>query len=178
MKKARRHEGTEARRGGSVTLRRLACAVGLVVVGVVGVGQGEDGRAPEVDAPVVRFAAYDVFVDSEDEGLGAWQVDVKAAEGQNAGTVKIVGIEGGETDVYKEPPVYDPRAMMRDRVIIGAWSTEKELPRGRTRVARIHVRLEGPAEWEPEFDVALDTAATGEGAVIAGEVSLEKGARP
>ena len=69
-------------------------------------------------------------------------------------------------------------AMMRDRVIIGAFSTAPELPHAKTRVARIHVRLEGPTDWTPEFDVTLDTAATGEGAVIPAEVILEKGARP
>jgi hypothetical protein len=148
----------------------------LLAIGFLAIGQAPDTR--ERPTPDVRFAAYDVYVDSGKQPLGAWQVDVKAADGQNAGTVKIVGIEGGDAEVYKQPPVYDPRAMMRDRVIIGAYSTAADLPHGRTRVATIHVRLEGPADWQPEFDVKLDTAATSEGAVIAGEVTLEKGARP
>lgn len=158
--------------------RTALCALGLLAVGVVGIGQGEDTERERRVVPEVRFAAYDVFVDSGEQALGAWQVDVHAGEGRNAGTVKIVGIEGGEAGVYREPPVYDPRAMMRDRVIIGAYSTAADLPRGRTRVATIHVRIEGPAGWEPEFDVTLETAATGEGAAIAGEVRLEKGERP
>lgn len=184
MRKGQGDKGTKGQRGERTKghmakwQRRALCALGLVAIGIVGIGQGEDARGEKPVAPEVRFAAYDVFVDSGAQPLGAWQVDIKADEGKNAGTVKIVGIEGGEAEVYRKPPVYDPRAMMRDRVIIGAYSTAADLPHGRTRVARIHVRLDGPADWQPEFDVKLDTAATGEGAAIAGEVSLEKGARP
>ena len=86
----------------------------------------------------------------------------------------------GESEAYRTPPVYDPKAMMHDRVIIGAYSTAEEdsLPRGRTRVARVHVRVEGPAGFEPEFAVVLETAGTAHGARIAGEVTIEKGERP
>jgi hypothetical protein len=158
----------------------LLVTVGLLLCCVAALGQGE-GRAPGGEGGrVVRFAAYDVFVDCGDVALAAWQVDVHGAEGRNAGSIAIVGIEGGEHEAFARPPHYDPRAMQHDRVILGAFSTADEdaLPRGRTRVARIHVRLEGPEGFEPEFDVRLETASAPLGAVVDGEVSIEKGERP
>lgn len=151
----------------------------LIVFGVLALGQGQATREKGGQSSV-RFAAYDVFVDSGESPLGAWQVDVRAPGERNAGSVRIVGIEGGESEAYAKPPKYDPRAIQRDRVIIGAFSTLDAalLPTGRKRVARIHVRLEGPEGFVPEFEVTLETAATPLGAIIDGEVSIEKGARP
>lgn len=82
-----------------------------------------------------HFVAIDIFVDSGPGPLAAYQVDFASPD------VKIVGVEGGDTGPFHAAPYYDERAIQSERVIIGALSTlpAEQLPRGRTRVARIHV---------------------------------------
>ncbi len=48
----------------------------------------------------VRFDAIDVFVQTGNEPIAAYQLDLKAAKGN----VTIVGIEGGDADVFAAPP--------------------------------------------------------------------------
>lgn len=117
-----------------------------------------------------RFEAIDVFVDSGLQSLAAWQLELKST----ADDVQIVGIEGGEHPAFKEPPYYDSRAMNSNRVIIAAFSTEDNLPSGRSRVARIHVQVRGPEArtWMSE----LTTAATADGTRIPAVISIQKAA--
>ena len=114
----------------------------------------------------VRFEAIDVFVDSGDQTLAAWQLELSSM----AGDARIVGIEGGEHPAYATPPYYDPKAMKSNRVIIGAFSQNESLPSGRCRVARIHVQLTGPGSrlWKSE----LTTSATAGGEKIPASVSI------
>jgi hypothetical protein len=86
--------------------------------------------------------------------------------------VKIVGVEGGEHVAFREPPYYDPAALSRDRIIIAAFNTGRDLPRGKTRVARLHLAITGP---EPEYTAKLDIAASAEGAAIPATISEEPG---
>lgn len=67
------------------------------------------------------------------------------------------GVEGGDHPAFKAPPYYDPRALTQDRIIIAAFGTAENLPTGKTRVARIHVRISG--EPRPDFGVQLIVAA-------------------
>ena len=117
-----------------------------------------------------RFEAIDVFVDSGDEHLAAWQLELRST----ANDVQIVGIEGGEHSAFKEPPYYDSRAMNNNRVIIAAFSTGDNLPSGRSRVARIHVQVRGPGAqtWVSE----LMTSATADGTRIPAGISIQKAA--
>ncbi len=117
-----------------------------------------------------RFEALDVFVDSGVQRLAAWQLEVKCT----ANDVQIVGIEGGEHPAFAEPPYYDKRAMNHNRVIIAAFSTDNNLPSGRSRVARIHVQVRGQGgrTWLSE----LTTAATADGTRIPAAISLAKAA--
>lgn len=143
--------------------------IGLALVGVLAMGGawGQDQKAVGVPAGKdVKFAAYDVFVDPGAEGLAAYQVEIKDA----AGVVKIVGIEGGE-GVYKQAPYYDPAAMQHEHVIIGALSTSAaaELPKGLTRVARVHVMIEG---GEPKWESVLMTAGAEGGRKIEGAMKV------
>jgi hypothetical protein len=123
------------------------------------------------DAARVRFAAVDVYVDSGRQPLAAYQFELKAT----AGDVQIVGIEGGEHAAFREAPYYDPAAMMQHRVIIAAFSTGKDLPTGRTRVARVHVRVAGATE--PEYAIELEAAASPDGQRIDATASWEQGER-
>jgi hypothetical protein len=117
----------------------------------------------------VRFQAVHVSVESGDQPLAAYQLDLRAS----IGNVRIVGIEGGEHPAFADPPYYDPAAIQGDRVIIGAFSTAHAdtLPAGRTRIATIHVQLTG--DRQPEYKAELSVAATADGDAIPGRLILD-----
>lgn len=108
-------------------------------------------------APSVRFATVDIYVDSGDQPLAAYQCELTAE--QNG--VKIVGIEGGEHAAFRDPPYYDPAALMNRRVILAAFNTGADLPKGKSRVARVHVRIAGDAE--PQYELTLIAAGAPDG---------------
>jgi hypothetical protein len=118
--------------------------------------------------PAVRFEAVDVYVDSGKSPLAAYQFELAA----EVGDMKIVGIEGGEHAAFKEPPYYDPAALMKHRVIIAAFNTGADLPSGKTRVARVHVQVTGDAE--PEYVVKLHVAASADGKEIKATTTIER----
>lgn len=135
--------------------------------------QGREQWKPiEPSTPGVRFAYIDVYVDPGSRPLAAYQLDLKATRA--AGSVKIVGIEGGESAAYKQPPYYDPKAMQRDRVILAAYSTAppSDLPTARTRVARIHIEITD--DKRPAFACTLTSAADFSGERIQGEVDIKQ----
>jgi len=117
----------------------------------------------------VRFAAYEVFVDSGAEPLAAWQLEIRAAKGD----VKITGIEGGEHAAFRQPPHHDPKAIQRERVKLAAFSTAAadRLPKGRTRVATVHVQVSGRVQ--PEFTVKVEAAANAGGKKISMEAVIK-----
>jgi hypothetical protein len=125
--------------------------------------------AQESPTKPVRFLAVDVFVDSTNKPLAAYQLEFAASGG-----AKIVGIEGGKHAAFKEAPFYDVKAMQHERVIIGAFSTAKadKLPVGKTRVATIHIQATG--DQPLRFDVKVKTAATVEGRKISTHASAEE----
>src|SRR5690554_6874465 len=53
---------------------------------------GDAAQLPGAGAGAVRFAAVNLYVDSGEAPLAAWQIDFRDARG----VVRIVGIEGGE----------------------------------------------------------------------------------
>ncbi len=147
----------------------LAFGVGIGAA-CLGFSQQPERRANEPEARArietgLRFEAFDILVDSGQSPLSAYQVEVKANPAA-VGTTKItlVGVEGGEHAAYKDAPHYDPAALhadqLKDRIILAAFNTGADLPTGKTRVARIHVQVEGP---EPVFTVVVKAAATANG---------------
>ena len=112
-------------------------------------------------AGAVRFGAVDVFVDSGAEALAAYQFDLKVT----AGDVALVGVEGGEHRAFTRPPYYDPKALAQQRIVIAGFDTGSDLPRGKTRVARLMVRVSGAVE--PAYDAALVVAASADAKAIA-----------
>ncbi len=120
-------------------------------------------------ATATRFQAVHVYLDAKAEPLAAYQVLLRATKGN----VKIVGIEGGEPDAFKQPPFYDPKAIQQERVILAAFSTrpKSELPTGKVRVATIHLQVSG--DVEPEFETKLQAAANHDGKKLAPTISLE-----
>jgi hypothetical protein len=115
-----------------------------------------------------HFRTVDIYVDAGGIPLAAYQLEFQARRGN----AKIVGIEGGEDAVFKEPPYYDAKAMQQDRVIIAAFSTELDtkLPKTKTRVASIHVQVTG--EENPDYTVKLTVAADSSGKKISAEATF------
>jgi hypothetical protein len=100
-------------------------------------------------APGIEFRTVDLFIDSHDQPLAAYQLDWSIAT-QNA---TIVGIEGGEHPAFRNPPYYDPKAIQHERVIVAAFTVDSSttLPKGRTRVATIHLQTTAGAACEYKF---------------------------
>jgi hypothetical protein len=130
-------------------------------------------RQVEQDIPTVhsnvRFAPLHIYLDSGNKPLAAYQFELKAAVGQ----IKIVGVEGGQHKAFEEAPYYDPAALANDRIIIAAFDTGSELPKGRTRVATIHLQITGDAE--PDYELNLTVAADSDANEIPSKISFEKG---
>ena len=126
-------------------------------------------RAVRPTEPRVRFAPVHIYLDSGDKPLAAYQFELKATTGR----IKIVGVEGGEHAAFKEAPYYDPAALAKDRIIIAAFNTGRDLPRGRTRIATVHLQILGDAE--PEYELDLTVAADADGRKLPAKLSLERG---
>jgi hypothetical protein len=127
-------------------------------------------RAQQVSA-TTRFAVVDVYVESS-EPLAAWQFELT----ERGGRMQVVGIEGGESASFGEPPSYDRDAVQQgtaDRIIVADFSLNNadELPSGRTRVARVHVRLSGAGQ--PDYELRLVAAGSTNGRSIDAGVSLD-----
>lgn len=127
-----------------------------------------DVQARTAQEPIVRFQAIDLYVDSGEHRLVAYQVEMRFDKSR----VEVVGVEGGEAEVFKGAPHYDPRGLAGGRLILAAFTTDhKNAPRGRTRVARSHLRIEG--EGQPDLGIRLITAAEPGGQRIKAKVDLE-----
>ena len=119
------------------------------------------------------FTFLDVFIDSQGKPLAAYQFGLRATSGD----VKLVGIEGGEHTAFAKPPYYDPKALLGERIVIAAFNTgaAETLPSGKTRVARLMVRVGGSEK--PQYDVKLQVAASVDAKPLAdAHVSISEGA--
>ena len=128
--------------------------------------------SPAPTAPGVGFGHVDVYLDSGSAPLAAYQVQVTTS----AGDVTLVGIEGGEHAAFKEPPYYDPAALGQKRVVLGAFNTGADLPRGRTRVARLMVRVAG--DIRPAYVAKVDVATSADAKPMKATISVSEGAEP
>jgi len=129
------------------------------------------GRAGHVAPPMIRFAPLHIYLDSGDLPMAAYQFELKAAKGQ----IKIVGVEGGEHQAFREAPYYDPGALAKDRIIIAAFNTQQNLPKGRTRIATVHLQIIG--DTEPEYEIRLVVSADANGRNIPARADIVKGDR-
>ena len=123
---------------------------------------GEEGRS--------RFSAVDIYIDSKNAPLAAYQLEFSATNG----IAKIVGIEGGDSAAFHEPPFYDPKAIQHERAIIAAFSTlsADKLPSGKARVATIHLQIIGDAS--PQFQLLLQVAANPDGNRVSADATIEE----
>jgi hypothetical protein len=117
-----------------------------------------------------RFCAVDIFLDSGSTPLAAYQLRFAVTNG----LAKIVGIEGGEHPAFRQPPFYDPKAIQNEVAIIASFNTAPaiELPKGKTRVATIHLRTTGTNR--PQFQLKLQVVADTQGNKIACTASFEE----
>ena len=150
-------------------MKKLVLVVLTSVCLMVPVMAHQPARVSTIVEPSVRFAPLHIYLDSGDQPLAAFQFELEATAGQ----IKIVGVEGGQHAAFKEAPYYDPAALANDRIIIAAFNTGRDLPKGRTRIATIHLQIVGDAE--PEYELKLTVAADAEGKEIPAEVAFEKG---
>ena len=127
---------------------------------------GTAAPPPAKSPDFVRFEAVNVYVDSGSQPLACYQFEVKAGSGE----VLLAGLEGGDHPAYNAAPYYDPAALLRDRVIVAAFSTASDLPRGRTRVARLMVQVVGPVE--PTWDCKLMVAGSPDGKPISATIQV------
>jgi hypothetical protein len=109
-----------------------------------------------------RFAVIDVVIEAT-APLAAWQADVVAI-----GDGQVVGVEGGEAPL-DQPPYYDPAALQKGRIVLGAFTTRGGLAAGRHRVATLHLREAGPPVV---YEVTLQAAADPSGARITARITL------
>ena len=125
---------------------------------------------PAATKDTVRFQAVDIFIDSKETSLAAYQLEFLVKNGD----AKVVGVEGGEHPAFKDAPFYDPKGIQHERVIIAAFNTAAadKLPKGKTRVATMHLQITG--DRNPEYAVKLETAATLEGRKIGVETTFEE----
>ncbi len=145
-------------------------ATTLLALMLAAMASAQDAEGVEYrTGPAVRFTTVDVYLDSGDRALGAYQFELS----DSTGRAKIVGLEGGQADAFKQPPYYDPAALSKNRVIVAAFSTAKELPKGKTRIARIHMQVTGDAT--PEYTMKLHTAAAADGTKIKAKITLDQG---
>ena len=121
-------------------------------------------------AQQVRFAAFDIYVDSKNVPLAAYQLEFSGP----ADEVRITGIEGGEHEAFRTPPFYDPTAIQQERVILAGFNAApaSKLPTGRTRVATVHLQFKG--SQPPTFSLKLHTAADSEGKSILTRTSFNQ----
>jgi len=123
-------------------------------------------QVPGANAPDVRFGVVDVFIDSGAAPLAAYQFELNVT----AGDVTLVGVEGGDHRAYRQPPYYDPAALARQRIVIAAFDLGTDLPRGKTRVARLMVRVRGPVV--PAYAATLAVAAGADGKSVNATLSV------
>ncbi len=117
-------------------------------------------------ATAQRYRPVEVYLDSGTVPLAAYQLELIAT-----GDAQIVGVEGGDAPAFAEPPAYDPAALAGGRIILAAFSLRDaaELPRGRTRIATVHIREPGAP---PRFTVRLHAASGPDGVPLTPTTSL------
>ncbi|MYE13703.1 MAG: hypothetical protein F4X99_19015 [Gammaproteobacteria bacterium] len=84
-----------------------------------------------------------------------------------------MGIERGGHDAFPRAPYYDRDALAdgtAPRIVVADYSLvlESALPRGRFRLATLHLMLEG----EPDYALRLVTATAPDGAPIDASIAL------
>ena len=126
---------------------------------------------PQIDGSEFHFTALDVYLEAG-EPLAAWQFELR----ESSGRMRVVGVENGDSTAFRDAPYYDLAAVndgMADHIIVADYSMNPaaELPTGRSRVATVHIQLEGLAE--PDYELSLMAAGGADGAPIQALIEFE-----
>jgi len=129
------------------------------------------GSAPEANhavatQPNVRFAAFDVLIDSGKTPLAAYQVKIVTTSGD----ITLVGIEGSDQPAFAAAPYYDKHAILNKQIIVAGYSLAGSLPTGKTRVATLMVRI--GSSIKPDWHVTLQVAGGADGKQIPATASI------
>lgn len=89
------------------------------------------------------FSTVAVILDTERTALGAYEIDLQFDDER----VLLVGVEAG-TD-FTVPPVYDPKALQGDRIVLAAMDLHAQTARDRVHVATLHVEHPRTLELRP-----------------------------
>ena len=104
--------------------------------------------AASAPAQAPGFRSVDLVIDSGDNALAAWQVELT----YDRDRVGIVGIEAAAPDTH--PPTYDSEALRSGRMKLADFSLAKQgFGRGEILVARLHLVGED-ADIAPAIQVA------------------------
>ena len=140
-------------------MKRIGVLILVLALGAAALARtSADPDAIGVPAvPGAEFFALDVIIASGHAGLGAYQVEITPRQGAH---VQLVGIEGGDAGAFADAPAYDAAALHRtegfDRVILAAFTTDRLVPVGEVRVARVHFHAD--SDGDPGFTVRLVAA--------------------
>jgi hypothetical protein len=114
-----------------------------------------------------RFTYVDIMIDPKGQPLAAWQLEFSAELGQ----ISLVGVEAGDHPAYAaKPPYYDPAALAGHRIILGDFSLAPDLPKTKTRVARLMLEIKG--DTQPQYVTKLIAAANPDGKTIPVDLSI------
>ena len=116
-----------------------------------------------------RFVPVEIHLDSP-QPVAAWQFELR----DRNGAMKVVGIERGGIPAFPDAPYYDREAVAAggaDRIIVADYTLAdaSRLPRGRMRLAILHLMLEGDAD----FELRLVTATRSDGQAIDASIALQ-----
>jgi hypothetical protein len=114
-----------------------------------------------------HFQTVDVFIDTGEKPLAAYQFSLRSL----SGNALLSGIAGADHPAFAKPPYYDPKALIDERIVIAALSTDESLPSGRTRVARLTVQVSGGED--PRYELTLQAAAGPDGNPVPAKVTVE-----
>ncbi len=126
---------------------------------------------PQIGGNEFRFAALDIYLEAG-EPLAAWQFELR----ESTGRMRVVGVENGDSAAFRDAPYFDLAAVndgMADHIIVADYSMNPaaELPTGRSRVATVHIQLEGLAE--PDYELRLMAAGGADGAPIQASIEFD-----
>jgi hypothetical protein len=136
-------------------------------------GGAADSGESSASQPVThaaRFVFVHAYIDPKGQPLAAYQFEL-TAQGSD---VTLVGVEGGEHPAFADPAYYDPKANAQNRIVIAAFNTGDNLPRTRTRVATIMLRVTGTQV--PAYTAKLDVAASSDAKPIDATIQVLEGA--
>jgi len=146
--------------------RGMSAIFAAVVLTVVCLLPGRLSLCQSMATPApTRFIAVDVMIDPNGQPLAAYQVQIV----ERGADVTLVGVEGGESSAFNAAPYYDKRGILKQKIVIAAYSTNAELPTTKTRVATLMLQVAGDAE--PTFVATLQAAGSGKAQRIAATVT-------